>query len=40
MRHKGSVADILYMDFSGAPQKVPHDRLILNIKMHGIIWSY
>eukprot|EP00061_Rhincodon_typus_P016329 g44492.t1 len=33
---EGRAVDVVYMDFSKAFNKVPHDRLIQKIKMHGI----
>ena len=32
----GSLADIIYLDFQKAFDKVPHQRLLLLIKAHGI----
>ena len=33
---EGSPVDIIYLDFLKAFDKVPHQRLILNLKSHGI----
>ena len=33
---EGSPVDIIYLDFQKAFDKVPHQRLILKLKSHGI----
>ena len=33
---EGSPVDIIYLDFQKAFDKVPHQRLILNLKSHGM----
>ena len=33
---EGSPADIIYLDFQKAFDKVPHQRLLLKLKAHGI----
>ena len=33
---EGSAVDIIYLDFQKAFDKVPHQRLILKLKSHGI----
>ena len=33
---EGSPADIIYLDFQKALDKVPHQRLLLKLKAHGI----
>ena len=36
MVDEGSPVDIIYLDFQKAFDKVPHQRLILKLKSHGI----
>ena len=33
---EGSPVDVIYLDFQKAFDKVPHQRLILNLKSHGM----
>ena len=33
---EGSPVDIIYLDFQKAFEKVPHQRLLLKLKVHGI----
>ena len=33
---EGSLVDIIYLDFQEAFDKVPHQRLLLKLKAHGI----
>ena len=33
---EGSPVDIIYLDFQKAFDKVPHKKLLLNLKAHGI----
>ena len=33
---EGSPVDIIYLDFQKALEKVPHQRLLLKLKVHGI----
>ena len=33
---KGSLVDIMYLDFQKVFDKVPHQRLLLKLKAHGI----
>ena len=35
-RDEGSPVDIIYLDFQKAFNKVPHQRLLLKLKDHGI----
>ena len=34
--HEGSPVDVAYLDFQKAFDKVPHQRLILKLKSHGV----
>ena len=34
--NEGSPIDIIYLDFKKASDKVPHQRLLLKLKSHGI----
>ena len=34
---EGSPVDIIYLDFQKAFDKVPHQRLLLKLKAHGIV---
>ena len=34
---EGSPVDIIYLDFQKAFDKVPHQRLLLNLNAHGIV---
>ena len=36
----GSPVDIIYLDFQKAFNQVPHQRLLLNLKSHGILWDF
>ena len=36
MVDEGSPVDVIYLDFQKAFDKVPHQRLILNLKSHGM----
>ena len=33
---EGRAVDVVYMDFSKALDKVPHDRLLWKVRSHGI----
>ena len=35
---EGSPVEVIYLDFQKAFDKVPHQRLILKLKSHGITW--
>ena len=37
---RGSPVDIIYLDFQKAFDKVPHQRLILKLKSHGMGKQY